>query len=93
MVTQKIIHNKKTTIKRGTFFLHLVLLFSFLFKTGLAANEFVAEQGKNYEVSGVVLNQKGETMIGVTVIEEGSPNLGTITDFDGRLLRDRKSVV
>lgn len=83
-VTQKAIYNKKTTIKLGVFFLHLVM-FSFLCNiTGLAANEFVAEQGNNYKITGVVLNQKGETMIGVNVIEEGFPNLGTITDFNGK---------
>lgn len=33
-------------------------------------------------VKGVVLDQNGETLIGVNVLEEGTTN-GTITDFDG----------
>lgn len=34
------------------------------------------------EVSGTVVDQTGETIIGATIMEKGTTN-GTITDFDG----------
>ena len=39
-------------------------------------------QQEGLVVKGVVLDQNGETLIGVNVLEEGTTN-GTITDFDG----------
>lgn len=51
----------------------VLLLFSFLSASLMA----------QIEVSGVVLDQTGETVIGASVMEKGTQN-GTVTDFDGR---------
>ena len=42
-------------------------------------------QQEGLVVKGVVLDQNGETLIGVNVLEEGTTN-GTITDFDGNFV-------
>ena len=37
-----------------------------------------------YQVSGTVMDQTGETLIGATIREVGDNNNGTITDFNGK---------
>lgn len=34
-------------------------------------------------ISGTVLDDQGETIIGATIVEKGSASNGTITDYDG----------
>src|SRR5690625_2112926 len=45
-----------------------------------------------FSVSGVVTDDAGEPLIGVNIQVKGS-NKGTATDFDGKFILDRKSVV
>ena len=47
-------------------------------------------------VKGTVVDTKGETVIGASVILKGSPRVGTVTDFDGNFVLkvpDEKSVI
>lgn len=53
-------------------------------KIVLTAKEVEAVQQKETVVSGVVKDQNGEPLIGVTIMEKGSNNNGTITDIDGK---------
>ena len=39
-------------------------------------------QNSDVKINGVVIDELGEAMIGVTVVAEGS-TVGTVTDFDG----------
>ncbi|MBK8503760.1 MAG: TonB-dependent receptor [Saprospiraceae bacterium] len=55
----------------------MLILCSLMVATGSYANE-----GDAMTVSGKVLSDGGEPLIGVTVLEEGTSN-GTVTDFDG----------
>ena len=45
----------------------------------------LAEQ--SHKVSGIVLDETGEPLIGVSVLIEGTSS-GTITDFDGKFILD-----
>lgn len=54
--------------------LSISLLLSLSLITGLSAQS---------TVSGKVTDGKGEALIGATVVLEGSPGVGTVTDFDG----------
>ncbi|MDR0657565.1 MAG: TonB-dependent receptor [Mediterranea sp.] len=49
----------------------------------------VKEQMQSQAVSGVVVDNKGESIIGASVLEKGTAN-GTITDIDGRFSLDVK---
>lgn len=58
----------------------LIHLLSFilvcLFTTGIAA--------QSISVNGVVTDDKGEVLIGATIMVQEAPGIGTITDFDGK---------
>ncbi len=57
----------------------ILLLFVFLFITN---NGALKAQGNTSTISGVVSDNTGESLIGVTVMVQGTTK-GTITDFDG----------
>ena len=40
-------------------------------------------QAQSKQVTGVVKDATGETVIGASVLEKGTPSNGTITDMDG----------
>lgn len=46
-------------------------------------NPVVQEQQQSISVTGTVVDQNGEPLMGVNVIEKGTTN-GTMTDMDGR---------
>ncbi len=52
------------------------------------------QQKKNHQISGVVLDASGESIIGANIIEKGTTN-GTVTDLDGKfsLSVDEKAVL
>ena len=59
-------------------FLHLLLL-------GLTMNLFLASSAFSQQnISGTVIDESGETIIGANVVETGSVSNGTITDIDGK---------
>jgi len=75
---------------------YLVLLASILFLMGsvnvdaFASNHTLADynqlteqQSSGFTVTGLVTDQQGETMIGVSILEKGTSN-GTITQANGR---------
>lgn len=51
-----------------------------------------AFQQNSFTVKGVVLDENGETLIGVNILEKGTTN-GTITDFDGNFTLNVSSKV
>ncbi len=55
----------------------VLLLLSVLFTMGIMA------QNKRNSVSGVVVDEKGETLIGVSVVIKNNPGVGVKTDFNG----------
>ena len=68
--------NKKITISAAPRLAGMLLAFAFLL-TG----QMLFAQSK--QVTGVVKDATGETVIGASVLEKGTTNNGTITDFDG----------
>ena len=46
--------------------------------------QFVETQSSAFDVTGIVLDENGQPMIGVNVIIKGMPGTGTTTDLDGR---------
>lgn len=59
---------------RNTFIIFILLL--------LCGQVSYAQQG--YMVAGTVMDEKGETMIGVSVVVKNNPSKGVVTDLDGR---------
>lgn len=67
----------------------LLALLAFSSHTLWAGNEgssiaSSAVQQKKSSISGTVKDEKGETIVGVSVLVKGTPNIGTVTDIDGR---------
>ena len=46
----------------------------------------VQQQSGTKRITGVILDNKGEAIIGATIIEKGNTSNGTITDIDGRFV-------
>jgi len=47
-------------------------------------NTYLAQQPSEISVSGIVVDESGESLIGSTVVEKGAEANGTVTDIDGR---------
>ena len=56
-------------------YLHTVFLFLLIF-SGLAA--------QTIRISGTVFDEKGETIIGATIVSKANGQLGTVTNFEGK---------
>lgn len=48
----------------------------------LAALSFTA-QAQSISVSGTVVDQNGQPIIGVSIMQDGTTNVGTVSDLDG----------
>ena len=69
--------NKKSKSKKGITF-HAV---------GMSETQTFVLAEQSHKVSGIVLDETGEPLIGVSVLIEGTSS-GTITDFDGKFILD-----
>lgn len=49
-------------------------------------NQTIGNQHDNINVKGVVVDEKGEPIIGANVFVKGNTALGTVTDFDGNFI-------
>lgn len=73
--------------KFGTIFTVALLVFSLVGKVygkESSHKETSSQQQREISVRGLVTDEKGEPLPGVTVLVKGSTNQGTSTDFDGR---------
>jgi len=75
-MTIKIFHN---TTKRKK---NLLYIFLFMICT-LAYSTHVMAQGQSMKVKGTVIDEKGEPVIGVAIIEKSNKSNGTISDLNG----------
>lgn len=71
-----------TSSKKGFFLFAFVILSAILGRGEMNAKSPASEYQEEIEVEGVVTDETGMPMIGVTVIEQGTTN-GAQTDFDG----------
>lgn len=55
---------------------------SVLAENGINPNSFSSTQQENKIIKGKVIDEKGETLIGVSILVKGT-TIGTVTDFDG----------
>ena len=58
--------------------------FSICFLLLLFSSQVVAQQKRTVE--GTVVDEKGEPLIGASVLVKGKPGMGAITDFDGHFV-------
>lgn len=86
--------NKKSKSKKGiTFHAVGMLVVSCCMAAPVMAESIVSETQafvlaeQSHKVSGIVLDETGEPLIGVSVLIEGTSS-GTITDFDGKFILD-----
>ncbi len=86
--------NKKSKSKKGiTFHAVGMLAVSCCMAGPVMAERIVSETQafvlaeQSHKVSGIVLDETGEPLIGVSVLIEGTSS-GTITDFDGKFILD-----
>ena len=49
---------------------------------------FAAQQAKHHKITGLVLDENGETVIGASVVLKSNPKKGTVTDADGKFMLD-----
>jgi TonB-linked SusC/RagA family outer membrane protein len=77
---------KKQTKKTDNRFLYLFLLVMFILTSGALSAQQPANEG-NVKITGKVLDQSGEPVIGGSVIQKGSSN-GTVTDMGGGFTLD-----
>lgn len=83
---------KKMVTRRWTNLIHqsilplglcLTMSLSLSITTYASGKPDVVQQAKGQKITGVVVDDMGETIIGATVVEKGTNN-GTITDMDGK---------
>lgn len=55
---------------------------SVLAENDINSNSFSSAQQENRIIKGKVIDEKGETLIGVSILVKGT-TIGTVTDFDG----------
>ncbi|NDW09685.1 TonB-dependent receptor [Dysgonomonas sp. 520] len=51
--------------------------------TEMATTDIMTQQQATVDISGSVVDNKGEAIIGATIVVKGNAKIGTITDFDG----------
>lgn len=56
-------------------------------ESNFSISNVVTSQQQNKKISGIILDQNGETIIGANVVVKGT-TIGTITDLDGRFILD-----
>jgi len=77
----------KTELAVRSFIMYLI---SFVAIFVLSLNPVISQTGGNINVSGTILDESNEALIGVTIAISGTTT-GTISDIDGHFILDVKS--